>query len=150
MSEPLAPTELAPVDRERIVLAQAEIKSLLLPVFSHTPLEDLFSELPISFVNQKYTGVRRDYIGTRNISGTGLYAVNERELGVYLRSRKRFPGRDIGEQIRLVEAGRGSARDPKIEHFKVTFDGGIRPFSTELDPVDTALDLAHQIADRRS
>lgn len=157
MSEPITAESIntgEPLDKEEIVLAQAEIKALLSPYFKSTPLEGLFDEQPpIGQINESsYRSLRRDFIGTRIISDTdGIRGYQERELQVIRKLRD--IGRnetDIGEMIRLVEPGVASSRQPVIEHLIVEAKGqggGYRatgvPNSRSV--VDSALALARSI-----
>lgn len=145
MSEPGSP-EMTPEERERIVLAQAEIKNLLLPKFDHTALAMLFSENKVTLVDARYRGLRKDFIGNRVVSGGDVWSTDERELKAYLKPQLRVPGKDVGQSIRIVEAGIGSAKDPVIEHFILEYEGGQRPFDPGSDPVETAVNFAKDIA----
>lgn len=157
MSEPggQETPEEKPLDREDIVLAQAEIKALLLPVFSYTPLQELFSENAINLEEVRYRGLRNDFMGTRNVSSTNAQSraqgVDERELYVYLKSaQRRKKGVDVGSLIRLVEPGSQSSRGPVIEFLTIEYAGGFRAAHAPntQSTVNSALDLARSIGAR--
>ncbi len=147
-----------PLDREEIVLAQAEIKELLSRHFRHTPLAELFTEpipqAPVQDVTLR--SLKQDFIGTRIVSGDILQGAQERELQVIRKARtiRRSQidrGIDIGEMIRLVEPGLGSDRQPVIEHLIVEakgMGGGFRLPHAPNTPsaVNSALQLARAIS----
>lgn len=142
------------LDREEVVLAQAQIKDLLARYFRNTPLEGLFDEQPpVKPINETtYRGLRLDFIGTRIIGTDGVLGSQERELQAIKKLRDiEREQTDIGEMIRLVDVGTMSSRQPVIEHLIVEAKGqggGYR--STGLPNsrgvVESALSLARAIS----
>ena len=114
------------LDREEIVLAQAEIKDLLSRYFRNTSLEGLFDERPPAKpINEAtHRGLNLDFIGTRIIGTDGVLGSQERELQAIKKLRDiEKEQTDIGQMIRLVDVGTMSSRQPVIEHLIVEAKG---------------------------
>lgn len=160
MSEPGGQETLEeePLDREEVVLAQAEIKEILSSYFVGTSLKELFSEpLPQERIDSTtYRSLKRDFIGTRVVSGDLQQGVQERELQVISKLRDIKKGQvDIGQMIRLIEPGSRSDRKPTIEYLIVEAKGEGGGFRSPHPPntrstVNSALDLARGIVAKPS